>query len=136
MTCHTQSASSTTSWSLVTATKNTSSTSRRQKKLQDAGLRLNREKCEFTKKEIKLPGYEISRDGILIDLCKNDAIVQIPEPTGVADLTRFIGMVSFLGRHIPILLNILQPQSQLLKKDAAWIWGPPKAKAISQIKIV
>lgn len=105
-----------------------------KKTLREAGFKLNRQKCEFGKEEIEFLGYKISGEGIRIDPAKISAIIEMPDPTEVSELRRFIGMVNFLGRHIPNLSTIMQPLSQLLEKDTAWGWGPPQIKAVAKIK--
>jgi len=105
-----------------------------QKKLRSAGLKLNRVKCEFAKKEIEFLGYLISGDGVRIDPSKIEAISKLPDPTNVAELRRFIGMVNFLGRHIPKMSEIMHPLNQLLEKDTAWMWGPAQQSAVSKVK--
>ena len=97
-----------------------------KKKLCDAGLKLNLEKCEERKKEIEFLGYQISEAGISIHQSKVEAITGMPDPSNVSELRRFIGMVNFLGRHIPNLSTIVRPLNKLLEKETAWGWGPPQ----------
>jgi transposase InsO family protein len=104
------------------------------KKLRDAGLKLNRQKCEFSKREIEFLGYIISGDGIKIDPAKIEAITKMPDPTNVAELRRFLGMVNFLGRHLPNLSQVLHPLNKLLEKDTAWTWSPSQQNAVQQVR--
>ena len=105
-----------------------------KKKLRDAGLKLNLEKCEERKKEIEFLGYQISEAGISIHPSKVEAVTGMPDPSNVSELRRFIGMVNFLGRHIPNLSTIMQPLHKLLEKETTWGWGPPQKEAVRQIK--
>ena len=47
----------------------------------------------------------------------------MPDPTDVAELRRFLGMVNYLGRYLQNLSSVLQPVTELLEKDRAWTWG-------------
>ena len=103
-------------------------------KLGSYGLKLNPQECEFHKKELEFLGYVISGEGIRIDPGKIEAIVKMSNPENVQELRRFVGMVNFLGRHLPNLSTIMQPITQLLEKDKAWGWGPHQEDAVSKIK--
>ena len=58
----------------------------------------------------------------------------MPDPTDVAELRRFLGMVSYLGRYLQNLSSVLQPVTELLEKDRAWTWGPPQISAVAKVK--
>ena len=58
----------------------------------------------------------------------------MPDPTNVAELRRFLGMVNYLGRYLQNLSSVLQPVTELLEKDRAWTWGPPQISAVAKVK--
>ncbi|NRA93585.1 MAG: reverse transcriptase family protein [Psychroserpens sp.] len=58
-------------------------------KLRKAGIKLNKEKCEFRKEEIKFLGYVINKEGIKPDVDKVKAIQALAEPTDVSGLKNF-----------------------------------------------
>ena len=58
----------------------------------------------------------------------------MPDPTDVAELRRFLGMVNYLGRYLQNLSSVLQPVTELLEKDRAWTWGPPQVSAVARVK--
>ena len=104
------------------------------KTLSDAGLKLNKAKCEIEKEEIEFLGYIISTDGVRPDPGKVEAVVKMAEPTNVAELRCMLGMVNFLGRYIPHLSTVLHPLCELLGKDRAWVWGPAQAEVFTRVK--
>ena len=104
------------------------------KKTVDAGLKLNKEKCEFGVTEIEFLGHIISGDGIKADPRKVKAITEMPEPTNVTELRRMLGMINFLGRFLPNLSEVLKPVTELLEKEAAWQWGEPQRQALNKAK--
>ena len=104
------------------------------KKLKEVGLKLNTEKCEYFKSEISFLGHLISKDGCRPHPEKVSAITEMEEPTNVAELRRFLGLVNFLGKYVPHLSHTLKPMTELLEKDRAWIWGPSQADAFKRVK--
>ena len=93
------------------------------KSIEDNGIRLNIEKCEFTKME----------DGLEADPSKVEAITQMEAPTNISELRRFLGMVNQIGKYLPNLAQI----SKLLRhltKDIAWIYGNAQKDDFGTIK--
>ena len=103
-------------------------------RLEEAGLLLHREKCEYRKSEITFLGHIIDSQGCRPDPTKVDAISSLPEPSDTAELRRYLGMVNYLGRYLPHLSTVLKPLNMLLTKEAAWTWGPPQVVAFKKVK--
>ena len=102
--------------------------------LSAAGVKLNKEKEELRRKEIKFLGHIISGDGIRPDPEKIQAIIGMNEPENIQELRRFLGMVNFLGRHLKNLSTVLNPMTELLNSDTAWTWGPAQREAMAAVK--
>ena len=71
--------------------------------IRQSGLKLRKEKCQFNMTEITFLGHHISAEGIRPDPRKTEAIVNMPEPTNVKELQRFLRMITYLGKFIPNL---------------------------------
>ena len=56
------------------------------KRIEDNGVTLNTEKCEFAKEKIQFLGHLISKDGIEADPSKVEAIMQMEALTNISDL--------------------------------------------------
>ena len=65
---------------------------------------------------------------------KVEAIKNMPEPTSVPELRRFLGMVQYLGRYIDNLATILKPLNLLLQNDVAWTWDKAQEKSFTTVK--
>ena len=102
--------------------------------LQEAGITLNLEKCQFFKTSVKFLGTIIDEQGIHADPTKTKAISEFPPPQNVKDLQRFMGMVNHLGKFIPRLAGMSEPLRQLLCKDTTWLWTDPQQRAFEEIK--
>ena len=73
------------------------------RRLEDNGVTLNFEKCEFAQSRITYLGHVVSADGIRADPSKVRAIKQMQKPKEVRDIRRFLGMANQLGKFIPNL---------------------------------
>ncbi len=65
------------------------------RRLCDAGLKVNAEKSTFCALEIENLGYVLTRDGIIPQSNKIQAILAIQLPTGVKQLQHFLNMVQY-----------------------------------------
>lgn len=103
-------------------------------RLDEAGLKLNQEKCEYRKQEIKFLGHIINAEGCQPDTSKIESIQNFPEPTDITELRRYLGMINYLGRYLPHLSTVLKPMNELLQKGKAWTWGPSQRIAFNKVK--
>ena len=85
--------------------------------LQEAGITLNIEKCQFFKTSVKFLGSIIDEQGIHAEAMKMKVISEYPPPKNVKDLQRFMGMANHLGKFISQLVEISEPLRPLLCKD-------------------
>lgn len=103
-------------------------------RIQDAGLHLNINKCEFYVPTVRYLGHTISADGI----CKSTegvaAILNVPPPTDVRQVRSFMGLVTFYAKFIPHLAEIAAPLYALTQKDAPWCWSRRCASAFEKLK--
>ena len=80
------------------------------KRLENNGVTLNIEKCEFLKEKIQFLGSLIGKDGIEPHPSKVEAITQMEAPTNISELRRFLGMVNQIGKYLP---NLAQTRDTL-----------------------
>ena len=78
------------------------------KRLQDAGLKVNREKCEFYRDRVQICGHEMDRGGLHKTQEKIEAVVSTPRPENVSQLRSFLGF--------PNAFTVLHPLHQLLEQ--------------------
>ena len=102
--------------------------------LQEAGLTLNIQKCEFSQVRLKFLGHIVDVEGVHADPEKTRAIAQFPVPSTRTDLQRFLGMVNQLGKFIPGLADLNEPLRQLLRKETTWYWGEAQQMAFQRVK--
>jgi len=92
-------------------------------RINKTGITLNSEKCEFSKSCVKFLGHVIDESGIHLDPEKILAIQQMKTTTGISELRRFLGMVTYLSKCSPNLSWKDKPLHDLLSTKNEWIWG-------------
>ena len=107
---------------------------RLRERLQVAGVTLNAEKCQFSKKSVKFLGHAVDHTGICPDPDKVTAIWRVRTPGNVGDVRHFLGMVNQMSTFTPNLAEETQPVRALLVKDNEWVWGEPQQRSFDRIK--
>ena len=103
-------------------------------RLKQAGLTLNKEKCEFRMNQVKFLGHIVSREGIQIDPSKVKAIQDMQPPTNKKELKSFLGMCSYLGKFSGKIAELEKPLGILQKKTSEWCWGPHQIESFEKVK--
>jgi hypothetical protein len=104
------------------------------KRLREAGVTLNPDKCEFSKSKLMFLGHLINQNGIRADPEKTTAIAGMKPPTCVTELRRFLGMANQLGKFSSNLSDLTQPLRMLLSKRSSWLWSSHHSQAFDQVK--
>jgi hypothetical protein len=86
----------------------------------EVDLLLNWEKCHFMVKQGIVLGHVISERRIEVDKAKVETVEQLPPPTNVKSLRRFLGHAGFYRRFIKDFSKITKPLTQLLQKNVAF----------------
>ncbi|KAD5317466.1 hypothetical protein E3N88_17412 [Mikania micrantha] len=101
---------------------------------EEANLVLNWEKCHFMVKEGIVLGHKISRDGLEVDRAKIETIVKLPPLTSVKSIRSFLGHAGFYRRFIKDFSKIARPMTQLLEKDAPFVFSDECLHAFRLLK--
>ena len=104
------------------------------KRIEEKGLKLNKEKCHFKQKEVKFFGHVLNEEGIRPDPDKVKAIKDMPPPKSVSELRTTCGMFQYMSKFIPDMASTMKPMTDLLKKDTAWTWDEPQQSAFDEVK--
>lgn len=103
-------------------------------RLEEFGLRVQKEKCEFFKESLEYLGHVIDAQGLHKSPEKVRAIVEAPAPTDVSQLRSFLGLINYYSRFIPNLSSILSPLNALLCKGKQWQWTSECAASFKEAK--
>lgn len=104
------------------------------KRIKNAGLTLNDEKCEYGKERIRFLGHILSAKGLEADDSKVITIDSLKMPTNKTELQRFLGMVTYLSKFIPNMSERTQPLRKLLEKGVVWDWQIEQTTAFGVLK--
>lgn len=102
-------------------------------RLQQEGLTLNEDKCEFAVDRVKFLGHIVSAQGLEPDPSKIKIITDMPTPTDIAGVRRYLGMVNYVGKVSPSIAELSQPIRELLKADSNWAWGSMQQQAFEEL---
>lgn len=102
--------------------------------ISQAGLTLNKAKCQFSVREVLFLGHLINTDGIAPDPEKVKAIVKFPAPNSLGELRRFLGMVNYLGKFTPKLAESTSSLRLLLNKASGWVWNDQTKHEFETVK--
>ena len=91
------------------------------KRLQDAGLRLNKGKCNFMSSSVRYLGHKLSAQGIHPLDDKVQSIQAFPKPSNSKELATFCGMVKYYHRFLPGVSQVMAPLFEL-EKSTTWKW--------------
>ena len=87
------------------------------KRLQEAGLRLQRNKCNFMQDSVEYLGHRIDRDGLHLTEEKVRAINNAPRPQGVSKLKAYLEMLTYYSKFLPDRATVLAPLTLFCKKE-------------------
>ena len=91
-------------------------------RLEQFGLRVQKDKCEFFKKSLEYLGHIIDEKGLHKSPDKLKAIAEAPAPTNVSQLRSFLGLINYYGRFVENMATVLSPLHELLHAGVAWKW--------------
>ena len=94
---------------------------------------MTRKKFEIGE-EIECAGHIISKNGVLPDKSKYDAISKFQTPKNIKELSSFLGLAQQLGVFIPDLAHLTAKIRPLLKKGTAFLWLEEHEEAFIQAK--
>lgn len=104
-------------------------------RLQEAGLQLDIDKCEFEVQSTKYLGFIIQAgQGISMDPAKVKAIREWEAPKNVKGVQSFLGFANFYRQFIKDYSSIAQPISSLVRKDTKFDWTDGAETAFVRLK--
>uniref|UniRef100_A0A3B3B4L9 Gypsy retrotransposon integrase-like protein 1 n=1 Tax=Oryzias melastigma TaxID=30732 RepID=A0A3B3B4L9_ORYME len=103
-------------------------------RLEEAGLRLKRSKCEFMQEEVEYLGHKIDAQGLHPVQKKVEAILNAPAPTNVTELKAYLGLLNYYNKFLPNLATLLAPLHELLRQNVKWSWHRRHEEAFEKSK--
>ena len=103
-------------------------------KLQESGLTLNRDKCQFRLSKLTFFGHDLSSRGIKANDEKVQAIQNARPPQNEKEARSFMGLVQYSAKFIPNLATIGRPIMDLTRKHVKFVWGKEQQSAFERLK--
>ena len=103
-------------------------------RLKENNLRLNKDKCEFSKTEIMFYGHIFCSSGLLPDPVKVEAIHNAGPPQNSSEVKSLLGMTQYVSRFIPNYATITTPLRLLTRQDTPWKWEQEEQRALDELK--
>ena len=100
----------------------------------EIGMKLNPKKCQFKVTKVPYVGHILSDTGVHPDPEKVRAITEMPAPSDVKGLQRFLGMVNYLSKFSQLQSTLTTTLRELLHKDVEFRWEENHTKAFNAIK--
>lgn len=91
-------------------------------------------KCDFAQTQISYLGYIISGQGVSTDPSKIQSIVDWAVPTTLKKLRGFLGLAGYYRKFVKDFGTLSKPLTQLLKKDAPFVWSAEVNQAFQALK--
>ncbi|XP_053301840.1 uncharacterized protein LOC128460622 [Pleuronectes platessa] len=104
-------------------------------RLEEVGLKVSIDKCQFCQPRVKYVGHIVSADGIATDPDKLEVVKHWKVPTHLKPLKSFLGFCSYYRRFIANYSAIVRPLSELTKGYAPTWKDPNSKKSVDPSKV-
>ncbi|UYV72132.1 K02A2.6-like [Cordylochernes scorpioides] len=99
-------------------------------RIQEAGLKLRKDKCSFLASSPEYLGHKIAKEGLQPLPSKVEAIQGAPSPTNLTELRAFLSLLTYYLRFIAYMSSTSAHFIQLVKKGTEVEMGNPRRKSI------
>lgn len=103
------------------------------KRLQESGVKLNREKAKIAKTSLKFYGQVLTDKGVTIDEEKTEAIRRAKRPENLKELECFLGMIAYHQKFIPNLSALTEPLRTMLNAKSFY-WSDEFESTFEKLK--
>jgi hypothetical protein len=104
------------------------------KRLQEAGLYVKPQKCQFHATKVSFLGFMISSEGIHMDPAKVEAVLGWERPKSPHDIQIFLGFANFYRRFIKGYSKITAPLTNLTRKEVKFKWSHEAEESFLSLK--
>ena len=103
-------------------------------RLQNAGLKLKPQKCQFGLSQIQYLGHNIGRKGLAPFSEKVRAVREFPTPTSISKVKSFLGLANYYRKFIKDFSRLAKPLNDLTKKAKSFIWTEAAQNSFTELK--
>ena len=102
--------------------------------LEENGITLNREKCNFYKDEVTLIGLKFSKDGVSPTEDRFKTIGEEQITNNAKELHSFVCGMVWSSRVVKNASMVAEPLWQLTRAGTPWYWGDVEQKAFEAVE--
>lgn len=84
-------------------------------RLQEVGLKISLDKCQFCQTKVKYVGHIVTTEGAVTDPAKVEAVTTWPKPSNLKTLCSFLGFCGYYRWFIHNYSSIIRPLTGLTK---------------------
>lgn len=88
------------------------------RKIGEAQLKIQPDKCEFFQKQVQFLGHTVSEDGVRPNTDKIEIIKKWPTPKTEKEVRQFLGLLGYYRRFIKDFAKLVKPLTNLLRNDS------------------
>jgi hypothetical protein len=104
------------------------------KRLTEAGLIINREKCNFLSTEVLLLGFIVNEDGRRINTEKIANVQSWAPPTNKKMIQRYLGLFNYFREYIPLYSTISAPLDALRNAKGTFVLTDLQKRSFDAIR--
>lgn len=102
--------------------------------LNNAGIRLNSDKCQFVTSNVQFLGHDLSSLTVNMTNDTKEAIKAFKAPKNKRQLQSFLGLINWDLQFVSNLSSLTRLLENLLKKDVRFRWTPELQATFLRIK--
>lgn len=103
-------------------------------RVEQAGLKLQPQKCHLLQSQVQFLGHIISTNGVAPDPQKTEKVKQWQTPQSVKEVQQFLGLASYYRRFIKNFASVAAPLHKLTEKHTIFRWTPCCQEAFDNLK--
>lgn len=105
------------------------------KRLKNANVLLNAQKCKIGCDKVKYLGHIISKEGVSPDPTKVQGIRDLAAPKNLKGVQQLMGLINYQRRFIKDCSAICAPISKLTRGKVRFEWGDEQKEAFEKLKV-
>ena len=92
-------------------------------RLRERKLYAKFSKCEFWMEKVVFLGHVVSKEGIMVDPSKVQAILEWQSPKTVREVRSFLGLAGYYRRFVQGFARIAKPLTNLTRQGTPFLWS-------------